>query len=164
MLCSTAFRFSNLIIDFSVPAFGRAGADLTRPIDSPYFFLMAGTQYRAGRPSERRNTTESETVTGSNAQRPSLHCTERPYLFSPFYCMAAARFLSSFFPCLPVRVSDTISFPALRRAWDSRHIIPRPGYAFPVRARIQAGAVPAELCCVRRSAGTHDKHTINTRQ
>ena len=46
---------------------------------------MAGTQYRAGRPSERRNTTESETVTGSNAQGPSLRCTERPYLFSPFY-------------------------------------------------------------------------------
>nr|DAR51184.1 MAG TPA: hypothetical protein [Caudoviricetes sp.] len=55
-------------------------------------------------------------------------------------------------------------FPALRRAWDSRHIIPRPGYAFPVRARIQAGALPAERWCVRRSAGMHDKHTINTRQ
>nr|DAF12901.1 MAG TPA: hypothetical protein [Caudoviricetes sp.] len=55
-------------------------------------------------------------------------------------------------------------FPALRRAWDSRHIIPRPGYAFPVRARIQAGAVPAERCCVRRSAGTHDKHTAMRRK
>lgn len=55
------------------PAFGRAGADLTRPIDSPYFFLMAGTLVRV------------------EGVRPS----------------AGARY-----------------FPALRRAWDSRHIIP----------------------------------------
>ena len=33
-------------INTPVPAFGRAGADLTRPIDSPYFFLMAGTLVR----------------------------------------------------------------------------------------------------------------------
>ena len=101
MLCSTAFRFSNLIIDFSVPAFGRAGADLTRPIDSPYFFLMAGTQYRAGRPSERRNTTESETVTGSNAQRPSLLYPGNGHTYFLLSIMAAARFLSSFFLACP---------------------------------------------------------------
>lgn len=91
MLCSTAFRFSNLIIDFSVPAFGRAGADLTRPIDSPYFFLMAGTQYRAGRPSERRNTTESETVTGSNAQRPSLLYPGNGHTYFLLSIMAAGK-------------------------------------------------------------------------
>lgn len=150
-------------INTPVPAFGRAGADLTRPLIPLISFDGGHPRSGRGRPSERRNTTESETVTGSNAQRPSLHCTERPYLFSPFYCMAAAR-PASIWPCLSVRVSDTISFPALRRAWDSRHIIPRPGYAFPVRARIQAGAVLAELCCVRRSAGTHDKHTAMRRK
>lgn len=104
MLCSTAFRFSNLIIDFSVPAFGRAGADLTRPIDSPYFFLMAGTQYRAGRPSERRNTTESETVTGSNAQRPSLLYPGNGHTYFLLSIMAAGK-VSEFIFSLPVRQS-----------------------------------------------------------
>lgn len=151
-------------INTPVPAFGRAGADLTRPLIPLISFDGGHPRSGRGRPSERRNTTESETVTGSNARRPSLLYPGNGHTYFLLSIMAAGKVSEFIFPCLPVRVSDTISFPALRRARDSRHIIPRPGYAFPVRARIQAGAVPAERCCVRRSAGTHDKHTINTRQ
>lgn len=91
-------------INTPVPAFGRAGADLTRPIDSPYFFLMAGTQYRAGRPSERRNTNESETVTGSNAQRPSLLYPGNGHTYFLLSIMAAGK-VSEFIFSLPARQS-----------------------------------------------------------
>lgn len=59
-------------INTPVPAFGRAGADLTRPLIPLISFDGGHPRSGRGRPSERRNTTESETVTGSNAQRPSL--------------------------------------------------------------------------------------------
>lgn len=91
-------------INTPVPAFGRAGADLTCPIDSPYFFLMAGTQYRAGRPSERRNTTESETVTGSNARRPSLLYPGNGHTYFLLSVMTAGK-VSEFIFSLPVRQS-----------------------------------------------------------
>lgn len=65
---------------------------------------MAGTQYRAGRPSERRNTNESETVTGSNAQRPSLLYPGNGHTYFLLSIMTAGK-VSEFIFSLPARQS-----------------------------------------------------------
>lgn len=104
MLCSTAFRFSNLIIDFS---FRRSdGRELTSPAPLIPLISFDGGHPRSGRgrPSERRNTTESETVTGSNAQRPSLLYPGNGHTYFLLSIMTAGK-VSEFIFSLPARQS-----------------------------------------------------------
>ena len=101
-------------INTPVPAFGRAGADLTCPLIPLISFDGGHPRSGRGRPSERRNTTESETVTGSNAQRPSLLYPGNGHTYFLLSIMAAGK-VSEFIFSLPARQSlghDLFSYTA----------------------------------------------------